>query len=218
MVLAIGESDSPRIETRYSFFLYPLMVTLALAAVALLCDRLFEREPRATLVTVLSSLLLFAATEDFQPRHLAQIDSREINFRIGMSAELAAHYYPRGDAAGLADWLAMQVETNDIVVTGVSNIQPYYRELDFYFLDEQDLRYVQYACNNGSTERWSNLPLLYTADALEPYVASGRRIFLILYDGSRERLMSAAAARGWRAAMLGVPLPGGGNIVVLNPR
>jgi hypothetical protein len=41
---------------------------------------------------------------------------------------------------------------------------------------------------------------------------------LILYDDRRERLMSAAAARGWRAAMLGVPLPDGGSVVVLNPR
>jgi hypothetical protein len=217
MVLAIGGAGSPRIETRYSFFLYPLMVTLALAAVAFACDRFFERGPRATLATALAGLLLFAATEDFQPRHIANIDSREVNFRIGLSPEFTAHYYPRGDVGGLAQWLAVEVGPEDLVISGVPHLHQYYRDIDYFFLDDQDIRYGQYACNNGSAERWSNLPLLYSADALAPHVESGRRIFIALYSNSQERLLGVAAERGWRAEVTRLPEAGGGSVLVLNP-
>jgi hypothetical protein len=129
MVLAIGGAGSPRIETRYSFFLYPLMVTLALAAVAFACDRFFERGPRAMLATALAGLLLFAATEDFQPRHIANIDSRVVNFGIGLSPEFAAHYYPRGDVGGWGRWRAVDGGPEDLVISGVPHVEHEYRDI-----------------------------------------------------------------------------------------
>jgi hypothetical protein len=99
----------------------------------------------------------------------------------------------------------------------VLELGQYYADVDFVFLDEQDPTYAQFACNEGRSERWNNLPLLYTTDALAPYVATGQRIFMVLYDDQQIRLIGTAAARGWRVEVTRVGLPGTGTVLILNP-
>lgn len=218
LVLAVGASGAPREETRYAFFLYPTMVTSAIVAVALVCDRLSSSYRWATTATILASLLAFGASEDFQPQHLAQIDSKEINFRIGMSAARASHYYPRSDFRGLAQWLEDEVQDDDIVISGLAALSQYYDEVDFFFLEEHDSLYWPFACDGGTTQRWTDLPLLYTSDALEAKVASGRRIILLLYPSRAEKLQREATARDWRMTTLSLPIPGLGDVLIINPK
>jgi hypothetical protein len=61
------------------------------------------------------------------------------------------------------------------------------------------------------------LPLLYGVDAIEPHVATGRRIFMPVYSDVRERFLSTAAERGWRVELIRLPLPGSGSVLVVNP-
>ena len=197
MVLAVGLTPTERLETRYTFFLYPLLITLAVCVILMIARRhpRLRSLPGPLIASV--PLLCFAASEDFQPRHILKVDSGEINFRIGMSAARADHYYPRNDVRGVAQWLAAQARPGDVVITGVPNLDEYYPRIDYFFLDEKDTRYETYVCLNGVTERWTGHPVLYTLAALNPIVAGDHRVFAILYKVDEERLQRYATAAGW---------------------
>jgi hypothetical protein len=197
MALAVGATATERIETRYTFFLYPLFIILAVAALLKLVQSVnaFRHAPIAFAAAV--PLLAFSATEDFQPRHIAHVDSADINFRIGMSAVLAAHYYPRNDIRSVGQWLATHVRPGEVVITGIPSLEQYYDGFDYFYLDEEDLRYEAYVCKDGKTERWTNHPVLYGERALKPIVASGRRVYASLYEDDEDRLSAVAQSEGW---------------------
>jgi hypothetical protein len=197
MLLIIGAAPTVRIETRYTFFLYPVFVILAVAASMIAMQRL-KGLRRASLVgSAAIPLLCFGATEDFQPKDLIAVDSAEVNFRVGMSTSRAAHYYLHNDMRSVGEWLAAQVRPGDVVITGIPNLDQYYTGFDYFFLDEQDNRYDAYVCPDHRTERWTNHPLLTTEAALQPIVAAGHRVLAVLYPDAEERLRGAARMANW---------------------
>ena len=215
MVLAVGATQTPRIETRYTFFLYPQMIALAVTAVLMIVGRLGFRSPADVMLGAFAPLLLFAATEDFGPRHLAQVDSADINFRVGMSPVNAAHYYPRDDIRGVARWLAAHAQPNDVVIAGIASLGEYYRDFDYFFLDKEDSRYEAYVCRDGRTERWSNHPLLYTEEALNTVVASGRRVFASVYPDTEQRLIAAAQRHDWSVTRVWTTKYGNDDVLLI---
>jgi hypothetical protein len=160
-------------------------------------------------------LLCFGATEDFQPMHMAQIDSARVNFRVGMTPARAAHYYPRNDVRALADWLRGHVQPGDVVITGIANLAQYYSGFDYFFLDEQDPRYDAYVCQNGRTERWTNHIVLYGGRALRPILVPGRRVLASVYPDTEARLRTAAASAGWRISPLWQTESGQPDVVLI---
>jgi hypothetical protein len=196
LVLAVGATPIGRMETRYTFFLYPALILLTVCAILSVLRRLGGLRIPAVLVAG-APLLCFAATEDFQPRHVLDVDSERINFRVGMPRHWAEHFYPRNDIRGVAQFLAANVRPGDVVITGIPSLDEYYGNIDYFFLDEDDPRYETYVCRDERTERWTNRPVLYTAAALKPIVASGRRVFATLYVADERGLTERAASSGW---------------------
>jgi hypothetical protein len=196
LVLAVGATPTDRIETRYTFFLYPLLIVLAVGA-QLRFVGTHGKVRIPALVTACVPLLCFAATEDFQPQHVRDVDSARVNYRVGMSAHRVEHYYPRNDIRGVAQWLATQVQPGDVVVTGIPSLDEYYGKIDYFFLDDADNRYEAYVCPDGRTERWSNRPVLYTADALKPILAARHRVFASVFGETERHLNAYAPAAGW---------------------
>jgi hypothetical protein len=214
LLLAVGAIPTDRIETRYTFFLYPPAIILAMTALASWSGEWFG-DRKALVLTSLVGLTLFALSEDFQPTHLAHVDSAEITFRIGMAPTIADHYYYRSDTPGAAKWLALHVHQNDIVLNSVPNVDEYYHRVDYFFLDAGDPRYETYACHGGTEDRWTQRPLLYTMDALRANVATGHRLFLIIYPSQTKTVLTEAKVRGWSAALAWVSVDGGINVIVL---
>jgi hypothetical protein len=192
MLLIIGAAPPARIETRYTFFLYPAFIVLAVAASMLAMQRLKFLRRASLLGSAAVPLLCFGATEDFQPKDLIAVDSAQVNFRVGMSAARAAHYYLHNDMRSVGEWLAAQVRPGDVVIAGIPNLDEYYPRFDYFFLDAQDNRYDAYVCRDHRTERWTN-HLLLTEAALQPIVAAGHRVFAVLYADAEGRLRSAMA-------------------------
>jgi hypothetical protein len=219
MTLAVGMTATDRIETRYTFFLYPLLIVLAVAAVLSLIRRRNAARPLPLLISAALPLACFGATEDFQPRHVAAIDSAQINFRIGMSPAVAAHYYPRSDIRMVGEWLAANTAPGDVVITGIPNLDQYYDRFDYFFLDADDARYDSYVCRDGHTDRWTNHRLLYTDDALAPIVASGRRVYASLYSYAEQSLQADARARGWSVTRVWTSAEDGSDVllITMNP-
>ena len=217
LMLAVGAIATERLETRYTFFLYPLAMILTLTALAWWSEVLLGKREIALWITGVASLTLFALSEDFQPRHLIDIDSANINFRVGMSPSLADHYYQRNDPRGTAQWLTAHVQQNDIVITSVPNIDEYYRHVDYFFLDTDDPRYETYVCPDGARDRWTQRPFLYTMDAVGKTIVPGRRLFLITYPYQTPTALSEAKMRGWSAALAWSSVDAGINVLVFNP-
>jgi len=219
MALAVGMTATDRIETRYTFFLYPLFIVLAVAAVLALIRRRDAVRPLPLLISAALPLACFGATEDFQPRHVAAIDSAKINFRLGVSPAVAAHYYPRSDMRSVGAWLAANTGPGDVVITGIPNLDQYYGGLDYFFLDADDARYDNYVCRDGHTDRWTNHRLLYTDDALAPIVASGRHVYASLYSYAEKSLQAEAQARGWSVTRVWTSAEEGSDVllITMNP-
>jgi len=180
-----------------------------------LVERFGVRSPRPLWLAGCLPLACFAASEDFQPRHLIAVDSASVNYRVGMRGHWVEHYYPRNDIRGVADWLAAHVKPGDIVITGIPSLDQYYHSIDYFYLDEQDNRYEAYVCPDGRTERWTNRPLLYTANALKPLVAAPHRIYATVFMGTEQRLEADAPAAGWSVARVWTAPSHTADIVVI---
>jgi hypothetical protein len=98
---------------------------------------------------------------------------------------------------GAAEFLAAHVQPGDVVITGVANLDEYYRHIDYFYLDAADARYETYVCPDGVTDRWTNHPVLYTVEALKPFVNSGHRVYASLYQDAEVRLRDYAPTAGW---------------------
>lgn len=211
MGLAVAATRTERIETRYVFFLYPLLVILGVCGLPVLAGWIWRRAPIA--VGAALPLVCFGATEDFQPLHLAHVDRAETNFRVGMSAVRAAHYYPRNDVRGAAAWLATHVRAGDVVIVGVPNLDPYFGRVDYFYIDGKDPRYDAYVCRDGRTERWTNHPLLHSEEDLMPLVESGRRVLVMVYPDTEEHLRAAARLHRWSVTSLWHTLYGDSDVL-----
>jgi hypothetical protein len=217
MIVAISESDAPRNETRYAFFLYPVLILLVIAGLAIAIRSILVQGKKVPIAVSLTTISLFMVTEDLQIKHLLNVDTASINFRTGMPPALRSHYYPRDDVRELAAWLEKEADRDDIIVSGIPHLDQYLSRIDYFFLDEWDPRYVPYACDGGRAERWSNLPLLHTTEALGELAMSRKKIFVILYSDRNARLLEQAQKREWSLQVIPVSIPGYSNLLLINP-
>jgi hypothetical protein len=197
MVLLVAAIPTERIETRYTFFLYPALIVLAVAAVLDLARRIRLRPAASGVLLLAAPLVCFGLTEDFQPRHLAHIDSAAANFRLGIPPGRADHYYARNDLRGVAVWLAAHVQSGDVVISGIPSLDQYDHGFDYFYLDDEDERYDAYVCPDGRTERWTNHRVVFKLQSLSPAVVAGHPVYATVYSDVALRLQRDARALGW---------------------
>jgi hypothetical protein len=181
MLMLVSVTDAPRFETRYSLFIYPLLLVIGITVLVRWAEQIGWRLPGTSLFGAVAVLGWFASTEDFQPRHLLRIDSAEVNFRRHMSSARASHYYNRSDIRGTAEWLeAHATGPADLVISGpgVTALDWYYPALHLVYVDPSDRRLFAWSCKRGTVERWSNLPLVHTMTDLEAQISAHPRTFI----------------------------------------
>ncbi len=195
LLLAVGLTHPPRHETRYAFFLYPALWLIAIGTVADMLSRVTERQTAATATLVIVALGGFALTEDFRPRHLLRIDSPAEIFRRGMAPGYASHLIVREDTREIARWLTRHAShEGDLVISGYHSLDYYYPRVSYFYSNLHDRIFPELACHAATVDRWSNLPLLYTAAALESKLSTHSRTFLVLFRDRAEKVMSVLAA------------------------
>ena len=152
----------------------------------------------STAAATVVSLLAFVASEDFRPIHLWNIDSEAINFRIGMGSRLSGHYHPRSDTRSAATWLqAHATPGEDLVIIAFPGVDFYYPKSDYYFVAESDPRFESWACSRGTTQRWSNLPMIHSYEALRAKAASGRRVWMVLEPSRMQPILAVLPPGSW---------------------
>ncbi len=198
LMLAAAASNPPRTETRYVFFLYPLAVIFSIVAIHRAVSVLLGPAKLTSVAVGAACAGAFVLSEDFRPHHLWNIDTEEVNFRIGISGRLAGHYHPRSDVRAAADWLrAHVVRGQDIVIDSFPGVDFYYRAADFYFITQTDPRFEVYSCRRGTVQRWSNLPMIDSYDGLLAKAASGHRLWLVLEESRMPDVTARLPAGEW---------------------
>jgi hypothetical protein len=215
LVLTVGASPTDRIETRYTFFLYPLLMFFAVHAILQMVQARSWASRLPVALTACIPLLCFAVSGDFQPRHLARVDSSAVNFRVGMPQHQSEHYYPRNDIRGVAEWLDANVQPGDVVIAGIPSLDQYYRHIDYFFLEADDPRYETYVCSDGHTERWTNLPVLYKVEALKPLIDGKHRVLANVYSAAERQLRDYAQANGWTLTRVWIAESGTANVLLI---
>jgi hypothetical protein len=183
LLLAACASDTPRHETRYVFFLYPLAVIVAIATVGTLVDRVVALRPSAAVMTPILCLALFMLSEDFQPWHLLRIDGPASVFKRNMTPAQQDHLVIRENTPALVQWLRQRAARDgDIVVNAFQSLDFYDAKIDYYYVDRRDFNFEAYACRYGMIERWSNRPLLQSVPALAAVISATASTYVVTYS------------------------------------
>jgi hypothetical protein len=193
LLLAACASDTPRHETRYVFFLYPVAVVVALTAVASLVEHFAAHRPAALLTSVVG-LGAFMLSEDFDLRHLLTIDQPTSIFRSDLKPTQQAHLVVRDNTPALAQWLRRHTAGNgNVVVSAYQSLDYYDANVDFFYVDRSDFNFESYSCRHGTVERWSNRPLLQSLSALAAVISENSATYLVTYSTRVEPLLAQLA-------------------------
>jgi hypothetical protein len=102
-----------------------------------------------------------------------------------------------------------------VVISGIPSLDQYYPKTDYFFLDAGDDRYETYVCKDQKTERWTNHPVLYTVNALQPIVGAGTRVFASVYAVTERRLIRYAPSAGWSVTRVWTSEYGNADLVLI---
>jgi hypothetical protein len=162
----VGLDSYGRFETRYTFFLYPLVLVLVSDSLVRL-GRLASRVPaRAIAVSSIMLAGYMGVVEDFGVAHLLNIDSKEVNFRLVYDDEKVSHYYPREDIRSPALVVNRDKRAGDLTVSMVEGTDYYLNGLDYFYRDYQNEQFSGTAAKAGTKELWSGANLLYRESML----------------------------------------------------
>ena len=193
LLLAACASDTPRHETRYIFFLYPVAVVVALTSVASLVE-CFAAPRSAALVTSVVALGAFMLSEDFDLRHLLTIDQPASIFRSDLTPAQQAHLVWRNNTPALAQWLGQHTAgKGDVVISAYQSLDYYAANVAYFYVDRSDFNFESYSCRHGTVERWSNLPLLQSVPAVAAVIATSSATYLVTYSTRVEPLLAQLA-------------------------
>ncbi len=153
-------------ETRYFFFVYPLYLILVLGNLELIINEFIKNHKSKLITFVIGSFLILIISEDIQFRHLINIDSPEVNFRVGYSYAEKSHYYPRWDARTPSQIVNKEARGNDMILTNDEICDFYLNRLDYLYENYKSRDFQIESVQNGTKERWTNSNLIYTYDDL----------------------------------------------------
>ncbi len=156
----IGAVPTQYHETRYSFFLYPLLICISGYAVYEISQRLRTWHQSMVTWVPITFVGFFLFSSDFAVEHLVNIKNYDANFRVGYSDTRTRHYYPRMDFRSPADYVNEYATSSDLILISSVVYSEYLDHPDVMYLNKEDGRYKGQECSNGALERWTNLPLV----------------------------------------------------------
>jgi len=152
--------------TRYTFFLYPIIIVLFVAFSKEIFEFIIRNRQISLLVFASATMFLFSLSEDFELNHLINIDKKEINYRMTYDVSKTYHYYPRIDVKTPAEVINLNSKPDDIIITCMIATDYYLKRLNYFYCD-----FISGECRNisaceGAYDRWSKAHLIYSEDQL----------------------------------------------------
>jgi len=168
--------DTPYRTTRYSFFFYPIALSLLFTESFALSRWISSRIPRRsawlTGATVLIPVVLLAGSEDVFLQHLGDVSAAELNFRTGRYEPLQHHWYARMDFESPAEFINERYRSGDVIVLDAVVSSRYLEHPYSIYVSEDDRRFRGTSRERGTRELWTGSPLKYDLAGLADLVPS----------------------------------------------
>ena len=168
-------------STRYSFFLFPLVILIGQIEFYRLSQSIQQGakgwfKPTLAHLIVLVPLIAFLFTEDFNYRHVTNVSSAEYNFRMNRLDRYSRHWYPRVDVAGPAEFVNKAFRRGDIVVLD-HVVASRYLNVPFlnYVSQDDHIRFPYHSRMSGTREVWTGRRLVSNKDALFDMVPKDKK-------------------------------------------
>ncbi len=189
VVVLMGVQPPNFFETRYMYFLYPLVLCVALLSagqVAEALGRYFTKSKRITKYIIIGLCLFgFSLTEDFDTFHLCHANSDAVAYRTGKYERFSDHWYQRWDFEWPAEFLNRATYDGDTIIVSrdVDTLGFYLsREYTIYFpRDAADYEVV--SRDRGTRELWSGKPMISSIPEVIDLARNSKRVWLALYPG-----------------------------------
>jgi hypothetical protein len=173
LVLLVGLLRQPYITTRYSYFLYPVIIILASFSLVELIRRINGQSP-------------IFLTEDFGVKHLIRINEPEVRFRLQYSDLLAGHYYKRWDFRGVGEYTNQHIGADDNVIIFHQALAHYLDRTDGYFVRKgSSIHSIVWGCG-GARELWSNATLLDEDHEVYEIIETGSKATWLIMHTSQD--------------------------------
>jgi hypothetical protein len=156
----------PYKTSRYTFFLYPLVLILVGVGIVMLAQALGRRPLVFNIISALLMVSFAWVSEDFNLDHLVNIDSDRVMYRMQYPGPRVDQYYQRWDFRAAAQYVNERSEHGDLVVTTTYVVPHYLDRLDYFYRSESHKEIRGIAACQGERDRWTNARLIYDPEAL----------------------------------------------------
>lgn len=173
--------------TRYTFFLYPVLLLLVTESLFSISTLKLLRWLNRNFVFIFFVALFAIITEDFSYVHTVGIDSRKYIYRIGFDYHLAEHYYFRMDYREAANTVNQNKNSDEIVITDMIPVDYYLNRLDYVYIDVNDWEFNRLAACLGKREIWTNAQLIHNLVALDEILKKRETPVWIIGSSDNER-------------------------------
>ncbi len=170
-------------ETRYTFFLVPLLVILVSYSIYFVLNKFLKNELYRNITFIAIIFAVFIFSRDFNLYHLLNIDSQEVNYRMIYKSNLIKrHLYRRWDIKTPTDYVKQNLHDGDIIMINENSHEQYLPRVDYFSFDYRHKAFVSFSVERGTKERWSNAKLIYTNKDLINFIENRKStIWFITY-------------------------------------
>jgi hypothetical protein len=189
VVFVFGIFPPLEFETRYSHFLYPLALCVALMSAVRVGEILNRRLMLSQVVwktlAIAFCLSFFLMSEDVDAHHLLHPNSDRVAYRMGPYEKFSRHWYPRWDFQRPAEFLnAAASDGATVIIMSSANTVGAYLKSDFViYWRRTDSRFALVSREGGSRELWSGRRMLSTFQDLAEYTQGAQTVWLVFYPG-----------------------------------
>lgn len=148
-------------ETRYTFFLVPILLVLVLYSVHFIFSKLFTKQIFINISFTCLILIIFTSSRDFSFYHLANIDKQDVNYRMIYDNGYKKHLYMRWDVATPTDFVKKNLKKDDLIIINQNVMEYYLPRIDYFNFDYKHRAFGIFTTEGGKRERWSDAKLIY---------------------------------------------------------
>jgi hypothetical protein len=179
---AVGVLKTPYKATLYTFFIYPLLIFFVANGIAVFAGWLTKRTELRALIMVLMLGLVIITSEDYNLKHLFNINDPQYKFRLAYDWPLKGHYIYREDYRTPAEQINRLRNAEDLVVTTLFQSEYYLDHLDYLFLSEKQFGFPSVSRKRGTVEAFTNRALIHRESRLfETLRRPGSTVWLLMH-------------------------------------
>jgi len=158
-------------ETRYTFFLAPVLLILVIYSVFTYSHLIFKNNILRKVSSIFLIFFIFLLSKDFNAYHILHIDKAEVNYRmIYKNNYFKRHLYRRWDILTPTSYVKKHLADTDLIMINENSHEFYLPRVDYFNFNYKHRAFSILSVEYGKKERWSNAKLIYTNKDLQNFI------------------------------------------------